>query len=79
VINDQARINYLRAHFQAAHQAIAQGVDLRGYYVWSLMDNFEWAEGYSLRFGLIDIDFSDPQRKRTPKASFHWYRDVIKK
>jgi beta-glucosidase len=79
VINDQARINYLRAHFQAAHQAIAQGVDLRGYYVWSLMDNFEWAEGYSLRFGLIDVDFSDPQRKRTPKASFHWYRDVIKK
>ena len=79
VINDQARINFLRAHFQAAHQAITQGVDLRGYYVWSLMDNFEWAEGYSLRFGLIDVEFSDPQRKRTPKASFHWYRDVIEK
>jgi beta-glucosidase len=43
------------------------------------MDNFEWAEGYSLRFGLIDVDFSDSQRKRTPKASFHWYQDVIKK
>ncbi len=77
-VNDQGRINYLRAHFQAAHQAIQKGVDLRGYYVWSLMDNFEWAEGYDLRFGLINVNFNDPERKRTPKASFEWYRDVIK-
>jgi len=76
-VNDQGRINYLRAHFQAAYQAIEQGVDLRGYYVWSLMDNFEWAEGYSLRFGLIHVDFDDPGRKRTPKASYNWYRNVI--
>lgn len=78
-VNDRGRINYLRAHFMAAHEAIQKGVDLRGYYVWSLMDNFEWAEGYDQRFGLIHIDFDDPDRKRTPKASFEWYRDVIEK
>jgi len=78
-VNDRGRINYLRAHFLAAHEAIQKGVDLRGYYVWSLMDNFEWAEGYDLRFGLINVDFDDPKRKRTPKASFEWYRDVIEK
>ena len=77
-IDDQGRINYLRAHFQAAHQAIQRGVNLCGYYVWSLMDNFEGAEGYALRFGLIHVDFKDPNRKRTPKASFSWYRDVIR-
>jgi beta-glucosidase len=77
--NDQGRINFLRAHFQASHQAIAQGCDLRGFYVWSLLDNFEWADGYSQRFGLIRVDFDDPNRKRTPKASYGWYQDVIKK
>jgi len=76
-VNDQGRINYLRAHFTAAHQAITKGADLRGYYVWSLMDNFEWAEGFDLRFGLIGVDFNDPGRKRTPKASYDWYRQVI--
>jgi beta-glucosidase len=69
-IDDQVRINFFRAHFQAAYRALAQGVDLRGYYVWSLMDNFEWADGYTQRFGLIRVDFDDPDRKRTPKASF---------
>jgi beta-glucosidase len=77
-VNDQERINYLEAHFEAAHRAITKGVDLRGYYVWSLMDNFEWAEGYDLRFGLIRVDFADPKLKRTPKASFSWYQDVIR-
>jgi beta-glucosidase len=78
-IDDQGRINYLSAHFQAAHRAMEQDVNLQGYYVWSLMDNFEWSEGYSLRFGLIHVDFDDPYRKRTPKASYSWYRDVIAK
>jgi beta-glucosidase len=77
IVDDQGRINYLRAHFRAAYQAMAQGADLRGYYVWSLMDNFEWAEGFDLRFGLIHVDFDAPDRKRTPKASFDWYRQVI--
>ena len=78
-VNDMGRINYLRAHFEAAHQAIQQGVNLHGYYVWSLMDNFEWADGYNLRFGLVNVDFNDPTRKRTPKASCAWYRDIIEK
>jgi beta-glucosidase len=77
-VNDQGRINYLRAHFQAAHQAIQEGANLKGYFIWSLMDNFEWTSGYDQRFGLINVDFNDPARKRTPKASFYWYRDVIK-
>jgi beta-glucosidase len=76
-VDDQGRINFLRAHIQAAHKAITLGANLQGYYVWSLMDNFEWAEGYSVRFGLTHIDYDDPNRKRTPKASFDWYRGVI--
>jgi len=78
-VDDQGRINYLRAHFIAAHKAMSLGADLRGYYVWSLMDNFEWAEGYDVRFGLINVDFDNPNRKRTPKASYKWYREVIER
>jgi beta-glucosidase len=78
-VDDQGRINYLRSHFIAAHNALSKGADLRGYYVWSLMDNFEWADGYDVRFGLINVDFNDPNRKRTPKASYDWYRDVIRR
>ncbi len=77
-VDDQGRVNFLRAHFQATHQALSQGCDLRGFYVWSLLDNFEWADGYSQRFGLIRVDFENPHRVRTPKASYAWYRDVIK-
>jgi len=72
---DPQRIDYLRGYFQAAAAAIRDGVDLRGYFVWSLMDNFEWAEGYSKRFGLIYVDYHT--MRRTPKASAGWYRDVI--
>jgi beta-glucosidase len=69
-VDDQARITYLDGHIQAVEQAVAEGVDVRGYYVWSLLDNFEWAEGYSQRFGLIHVDFATGTR--TPKASYHW-------
>jgi beta-glucosidase len=72
---DPERIDYLRGYLRAAAGAIADGVDLRGYFVWSLMDNFEWAEGYGKRFGLIYIDY--PSLRRIPKASARWYRDVI--
>ncbi|NJP35384.1 GH1 family beta-glucosidase [Micromonospora thermarum] len=72
---DPERIDYLRGYFQAAAQAVREGVDLQGYFVWSLMDNFEWAEGYSKRFGLIYVDYST--QRRTPKASAGWYRYVI--
>lgn len=74
-LDDLGRIRYLRAHFLAAQQAIQRGVNLKGYYVWSLLDNFEWAEGYSQRFGLVHVDFQSG--KRTPKRSYQWYRDVI--
>ena len=56
--------------------AIAEGADVRGYFVWSLLDNFEWGSGYGTRFGLVYIDY--PTLKRTPKASFRWYADLIK-
>jgi beta-glucosidase len=74
-IDDQARITYLDGHIGAVRAAMDQGVDVRGYYVWSLLDNFEWAEGYTQRFGLVHVDFST--QKRTPKASYHWVRDRL--
>ncbi|MDA1359564.1 GH1 family beta-glucosidase [Glycomyces luteolus] len=74
-IPDQDRIDYLAAHVKAVDNAIAQGADVRGYLVWSLLDNFEWAEGYHQCFGLVHVD-SETQ-DRTPKASFDWYREHI--
>ncbi|MFI6450246.1 GH1 family beta-glucosidase [Streptosporangium amethystogenes] len=74
-VDDQARIDFLDGHIGAVEQARAEGVDVRGYYVWSLLDNFEWAEGYSQRFGLVHVDF--PTGKRTPKASYAWLRRRI--
>jgi beta-glucosidase len=75
VVDDQARIDYLDSHLRAVAEACQRGVDVRGYYTWSLMDNFEWAEGYSQRFGLVHVDYET--QKRTPKRSFQWYADVI--
>jgi beta-glucosidase len=74
-IDDQPRITYLDGHIRAVADAMTAGVDIRGYLVWTLMDNFEWGEGYHQRFGLVHVDF-DSQR-RTPKASFSWFRDLI--
>ena len=74
-IHDSARIDYLDAHLRALHQAITEGVDVRGYFVWSLLDNFEWAEGYSQRFGLVRVDFDS--QLRTPKDSFAWLRAAL--
>jgi beta-glucosidase len=75
VVHDADRIDYLRGHLTAVHDAISQGVDVRGYYCWSLMDNFEWAWGLSKRFGLVHVDFDT--RERTLKDSAWWYRGVI--
>ena len=74
-VADTDRIAFLDSHLHAAHDAITAGVDLRGYFYWSLLDNFEWAEGYAKRFGLIHVDYSTQQR--TPKQSAHWYARVI--
>lgn len=74
-VDDQPRIRYLDAHIRAVADAITAGVDVRGYLTWSLIDNFEWSEGYHQRFGLVHVDFATQQR--TPKASFGWYRDMI--
>ena len=76
-VTDTARIAYLRDHLRAARRAQQQGAALRGYFVWSLLDNFEWAYGYSRRFGIVHVDFAT--LKRTPKASFHWLADIIRK
>jgi len=74
-VDDQPRISYLDGHLRALHAAMTAGVDVRGYFVWSLMDNFEWSEGFHQRFGLVHVDFET--QRRTPKASFAWYRDFI--
>ena len=76
-VPDEHRTNYLRTHFAAAHRAIQAGVPLAGYYVWSLLDNFEWSFGYSQRFGIIWVDYET--QKRTLKDSAKWYKNVIKK
>ncbi|MET7732596.1 GH1 family beta-glucosidase [Streptomyces sp. NPDC005402] len=75
-VDDQNRIAYLDGHVRALHHAVAAGVDVRGYFVWSLMDNFEWAEGYARRFGLVHVDFET--LARTPKASYDWYRALLR-
>ncbi len=76
-VKDEERISYLDAHFRAAHEAMQDGVDLRGYLVWSLLDNFEWAFGYSKRFGLIFVEYGT--QRRIPKSSSRWYGEVIER
>lgn len=73
---DNDRIAYLRAYIGAMNAAVATGADIRGYFIWSLLDNFEWDSGYSVRFGLTYVDYTT--QRRVPKASFHWYRDLVK-
>ncbi|MFE6359695.1 GH1 family beta-glucosidase [Streptomyces sp. NPDC057806] len=75
-LDDRDRIAYLDGHIRALHRATEAGVDVRGYFVWSLLDNFEWAEGYARRFGLVHVDRDTLER--TPKASYHWYRDMLR-
>jgi beta-glucosidase len=74
-IHDVRRQEYLRAHLTQVHLARQDGVDVRGYFVWSLLDNFEWIHGYSRRFGLVYVDFETQQR--TIKDSGAWYSRVI--
>ncbi|ASW57164.1 GH1 family beta-glucosidase [Plantactinospora sp. KBS50] len=74
-VRDTDRIRYLDGHLRAVQAVLAEGVDVRGYLAWSLLDNFEWAEGYRRRFGLVYVDY--PTQRRTPKDSAHWYRSVV--
>jgi beta-glucosidase len=75
-VNDDRRVSYCRRHIAQMARAIEDGADVRGYYAWTLMDNFEWIQGYSQRFGLVYVDFATQQR--TMKKSGHWYRDLIR-
>ncbi|WP_372349080.1 GH1 family beta-glucosidase [Streptomyces sp. KL116D] len=74
-IHDTDRVTYLHDHLTALRAAMDAGVDVRGYYVWSLLDNFEWALGYAKRFGIVRVDYDT--LRRTPKDSYHWYRKLI--
>ncbi len=74
-VHDQKRIDYLQGHLTAVHRAIQNGVPITGYLQWSLMDNYEWAEGYTQRFGIVYVDYKTQQR--ILKESAYWYRDVI--
>ena len=76
-VHDPLRIEYVDAHLRACHDALAAGVDLRGYFAWSLLDNFEWAEGYAKRFGIVHVDYTTQQR--VLKDSAKWYREVIRR
>jgi len=75
VVDDQARIAYLRLHVNAVQEAVQRGVDVRAYYARSFLDGFEWADGYTQRFGLVHVDRDSLER--TPKASYHWYASLI--
>jgi beta-glucosidase len=75
--DDQERVAFLDGHLRATLDALAAGVDVRGYFVWSLLDNFEWAEGYLHRFGIVHVDYET--QVRTPKASARWYAEVVRR
>jgi beta-glucosidase len=74
-VDDSPRVDYIAAHLAATGRAIDEGADVRGYFAWSLMDNFEWAWGYTRRFGIVHVDYDT--QGRTPKAGAHWYSDAI--
>jgi beta-glucosidase len=75
-VHDTRRIEFLDGYINAVLEARGKGVDIRGYFVWSLLDNFEWAAGYRPTFGIVKVDFNTLKRNR--KDSFYWYKDFIK-
>jgi beta-glucosidase len=74
-LDDQARIAFIAAHLQQVRRAQQDGVDIRGYFYWSLLDNLEWARGFEPRFGLVHVDYAS--QRRTPRASYHWLREQL--
>ena len=78
-LNDIKRVQYIRDHVNEVLKAVKlDGVKVQGYFVWSLLDNFEWGEGYRVRFGIHHVDFDDPSRPRTPKLSAEVFKDIVK-
>ncbi|KAK1687046.1 hypothetical protein QYE76_047894 [Lolium multiflorum] len=75
LVNDVGRVNYLHGYLSSVASAVRRGANVRGYFVWSLMDNFEWAHGFTVRFGLYHVDFNT--QARTQKMSAKWYRDFL--
>lgn len=75
IVDDEPRIRYYVGHLAAVASAIEQGAPVAGYFAWSLLDNFEWAEGFTQRFGLVHVDYET--QKRTPKASYYWFQSLI--
>jgi beta-glucosidase len=75
-VDDRPRIRYFQRYLHAVHRALQQGANVKGYFVWSLLDNFEWAEGYHKRFGIVYVDYAT--QKRIPKASFGWWQETIR-
>ena len=75
-VDDPRRVEYLRSHMAAVGEAADAGVDVRGFFVWSFLDNFEWAEGYRPRFGLVYTDYATQQR--IPKTSYQWFRSFLR-
>jgi len=78
VVHDEYRIQFLKSYLLNVHHAIGEGSDVRGYFAWSFMDNFEWHYGYEKTFGLVHIDYSSPKKTRTPKDSARWYARVCR-
>ena len=77
-LKDDTRIYYYRTHLLAMLSAIREGANVKGYFAWSLLDNFEWANGYTVRFGIYFVDYNDGY-KRYPKKSAHWFKKFLKK
>jgi beta-glucosidase/6-phospho-beta-glucosidase/beta-galactosidase len=75
---DSQRPKYLLEHIAQVHRAIGGGADIRGYFQWSYIDNFEWKEGFSKRFGLVECDAADPELERKPRPSAYMYSDIIR-
>ena len=74
----EKRPDFLRAHFEALMHAAREGVNVRGYFHWSLLDNFEWAEGYEPRFGLFSVDYDSPQRTRSPTPAVAVFQEIAR-
>ena len=76
-VQDKKRIDYLKLHLTALQRSMESGVNIKGYLTWSLLDNFEWAYGYSMRFGIVHVDYETLER--TKKDSYYWLKDTIEK